>query len=210
MCLDGARGAGRARVVGARVDATEVDARLVVRATGVPQAHCRGRRAAVRARAHGPVVERQARFAGGARAAAVARAPALAAACAPQVLGAIVVRPALAVRRRARQLAEFGDGQPVLARAPGPVRAHRARPGRLAPKPVARVPARAVRRARQRRRAVRVPVAPGRFVARALRTAAAAAHAAATPRVGRAPGDDGVAGVAVGARTLRPVQHRPA
>lgn len=212
MCLDGARGAGRARDVGARVDATEVDARLVVRATGVPQAHGRGRRAAVRARAHGPVVERQARLAGGARAAAVARAPALAAARAPQVRGAVAVRPALAVRRRARQLAGLGHGQPVLARAPGPVRAHRARPGRVAPQAVARVPARAVRRARQRRRAVGVPVAPGRLVARALGApdAPAAAAAAATPRVGHAPGDDGVAYVTVGARALRPVRHRPA
>jgi len=103
--LDGARDVLGARDVRARVYATEVDARLVLRATGVPETHERGGRAAVGAHAHGPVVEHQALLVRGTRARAatgVARAPALAVARAPQVRRAVTVGPALAFRRRAR------------------------------------------------------------------------------------------------------------
>lgn len=94
----------------------------------------------------------------------------------------------------------------MLARASGPVVAHRARFRRRALQAVARVSARAVRRARPGGRTVRVPVALGRGHVVAGPMGAAAAAAA---RVGRAPGGR-VAGVTVGARALRPVQYRPA
>lgn len=209
--LDAARRVGRARDVRAGVDATEVHARLVLRAPGVPETHRRGGRAAVGAHAHGPVVERQALLAGGTRAVVVARATALASGNrAPQVRRAVSVGPALAVRRRARELAQLGDGEPVLAPATRPVTAHHARLGRLARESVARVPACAVGRARPGRRAVLVPVAPsdGHVVAGPLR---ASAHpgASAAARIWRAP-HGGIARVTIRARALRPVQHRPA
>lgn len=76
---------GRTRDVRAGVNATEVDAGSVLRAAGVPEAHGRGGRTAVRAHANGPMVERQALAVGRARTTAVARAPALAVARAPHV-----------------------------------------------------------------------------------------------------------------------------
>lgn len=211
MALGGARRVARgARDVRARVDAREVDARLVRRAPGVPEAHERGGRTVVRAHAHGPVVERQALFVGRARAAAVAVAVARTAAPArggaPQVRRAVRVRATLALGGRARQLAQLAEREPVLARAPRPVVADRARLGRLARQPVARVAARAVRRARQRRRTVRVRRARGRG-GRGDRRRGGGAHAAR--RVGHAPYGR-VARVAVRARALGPVQRRPA
>lgn len=205
--------ARRARDVRARVDAREVDARLVLRAPGVPEAHERGGRTVVRAHAHGPVVQRQALFVRRARTtvtAAVARTAALARGGAPQVRRAVRVRATLAFGGRARQFTQLAEREPVLARATGPVVADRARLGRLARQPVARVAARAVGRARQRRRAVRVRRARGRGCRRRWRgdrRRGAGAHAGG--RVGRAA-HRRVARVAVGARALGPVQRRPA
>lgn len=193
---------GRARDVRAGVNATKVDARPILRAAGVPEAHGRGGRTAVRAYAHGPVVEHQALAVGRAWATAIARAPALTVARAPQVRSAVAVGPALARRRRASELALLADGEPVLARAPSPVVADRARPRRFARQPVARVPARAVRGARPGRRAVGVGRAPGRG-----HVVVPGPHA--RPRF-RCTAHGRVAGVTVRARALRPVQHRPA
>lgn len=202
-----ARGVRGTRDVRARVDARKVDARLVLRATGVPEAHGRGWRTVVGAHAHGPVIEHQAPLVGRARAARrapVARTQASALSGAPEMRSAIGVGPALALGGRARQLAQLADGETELARAPRPVVAHHAGPGRFARQPVARVPTRAVHgAARPGRRAVRVRGAPGRRD----RTVAGALHAAA--RVRRAS-HRGVARVTVRARALGPVQHRPA
>lgn len=132
MALHAARRASRARDVRAGVDATVADASTVLRATGVPEAHERGGRTAVRAHAHGSVVKRQALAVSWARATAVARAPALAMARAPQMRCTVTVHPALTLGGCARQLAQFADGEPVPARAPGPVVPYRARLGWLA------------------------------------------------------------------------------
>lgn len=216
MGLDGTRGVARARGVRARVDAREVHARLVPRTTGVPEAHGRDGGAVVRAHAHGPVVERQTLFVRGTRVAAdaFARAATLAVAGTPQVRGTIAVRRALAFRRRARQLAQLGDGEPVFTRATCPVSARHARLGRFAGERVARVPARAVGGARQGRRTVSVPGALGRGrpSGRPAGTAhvvlGARAHAAQVRRAARRARR--VAHVTVRARALSPVQHRPA
>lgn len=103
-----ARGVRGTRDVRARVDARKVYARLVLRATGVPEAHGRGRRAVVGAHAHGPVVEHHTPLVGRARAhagiVAVAWAPTQAVARTSEVRRAVGVGPALAHGGRARQL----------------------------------------------------------------------------------------------------------
>lgn len=193
---------GRTRDVRAGVDATKVDARPILRAAGVPEAHGRGGRTAVRAHAHGPMVEHQALAVGRAWATAIARALALTVARAPQVRSAVAVRPALACCRSASKLTLLADSKPVLARAPGPVVADRARPGWFASQSVARVPARAVRGARPGRRTVGVGRAPGRG-----HVIIPGPHA--RPRFQRTA-HGRIASVTVRARALRPVQHRPA
>lgn len=210
MAFDRARSVGRTRDVRARVDASEPHARLVLRATGVPEAHGRGGRAVVRAHAHGPVLEHQALFVGRTRAVAFTRAPALAVPVAPAVWAAITVGQALAGRGRARQLARVADREPVPARAPGAVIAHSARLGRFAGQPVARVTARAVGAARPGRRAVGVRGARRRDGGGGGGGGAVVAgplHAG--PGV-RRTAQLRVARVTVRARAPGPVQRRPA
>lgn len=209
MALDRARSVGRTRDVRAGVDASEPHARLVLRATGVPETHGRGGRAVVRAHAHGSVFERQALFVGRTRAVAVARAPALAVPVAPAVRAAIAVGQALACRGRARQLARVADREPVPARAPGAVIAHSARFGRFAGQPVARVTARAVCAASPGRRTVGVRGARRRGRGGGGGGAVVAGPLHACPGI-RRTAQVWVARVTVRARALGPVQRRPA
>lgn len=205
MALDPARSVGRTRNVSAGVNASEAHARLVLRATGVPETHRRGGRAVVRTHAHGPVVERQALFVGWARAVTVARVSALAVPSTPVMRAAIAVGQAFAFSRRARQFARVADRESVPARAPDAMIAYGALLGRFAGQPVARITARTVRAAGPSRRTV--------VVCGALRRDGACAVVAGPLHTGpgvRRTAQLWVARVTVRTCTLCPVKRRPA